>query len=147
MQIRKMELKDLEEVADLEKDLFSDPWSLKSFHHEINNNRLAHYYILEDQDEIIGYFGFIIVLDECQIYNIAVSKEHQKMGYGKKMIEYIIDFCKKEDVKWIILEVREYNFPALELYMKYGFKKAARIEGYYHHPLEDGILMKLELRE
>ena len=69
------------------------------------------------------------------------------MGYGKKMIEYIIDFCKKEDVKWIILEVREYNFPALELYMKYGFKKAARIEGYYRHPLEDGMLMKLEMRE
>lgn len=147
MEIRKMVLKDLEEVTDLEKDLFSDPWSLKSFQHEIINNRLAHYYIVEEQGKIIGYFGFIIVLDECQIYNIAVSKDYQKMGYGKKMIEYIIDFCKKEDVKWIILEVREYNFPALELYMKYGFKKAARIEGYYRHPLEDGILMKLEMRE
>ena len=145
--IRKMDLKDLETVVNLEKELFSDPWSDKSFRHELMKNRLAHYYVLEKNGAVIGYFGFIIVIDECQIYNIAVAKEFQGKSYGKKMIKFIIDFCKEEDVKWIILEVREYNFPALALYMKYGFKKAARIEGYYRHPLEDGILMKLELRE
>ncbi len=146
MIIRKMILEDLEAVVNLEKELFSDPWSYKSFLHEITENRLAYYYVLEIDGDIAGYFGFIIVLEECQIYNIAVGKMYQGKGYGKWMIEYIIDFCKREDVKWIILEVREYNFPALELYMKYGFKKAARIQAYYHHPLEDGILMKLELR-
>lgn len=147
MIIREMSLKDLDTVVDLEKELFSDSWSYKSFLHELTNNQISHYFVLENENIIIGYFGFIIVLDECQIYNIAVAKEFQSRGYGKKMIEFIIDFCKKKDVKWIILEVREYNFPALELYMKYGFKKAARIQGYYRHPLEDGILMKLELRE
>lgn len=143
--IREMVIQDLDAVISIEKTLFTDPWLHESFRYEIEDNKLSHYFVITENDEIMGYFGFIILLDECQIYNVAVKKEFQHQGYGKKMLQFIIDYCKERDVKWVILEVREFNFHALELYEKFGFKRAARIRGYYRHPLEDGILMKLEL--
>ena len=115
-----MVLKDLEEVTDLEKDLFSDPWSLKSFQHEIINNRLAHYYIVEEQGKIIGYFGFIIVLDECQIYNIAVSKDYQKMGLGKDLIACLRE--KYQDYLYVIVVCEEKK--NITFYEKLGFEVA-----------------------
>ena len=43
--------------------------------------------------------------------------------------------------------MREFNFKAISLYEKNGFKKISRIKDYYTNPSEDGILMRLDIGE
>ena len=139
-----MDNKDLDQVIKLENTVFLDPWSYHSFEKELEN-QFSYYFVLEKEEEILGYFGFNIILDECEIYTIAVKEKNQGQGIGKVMMDYIITFCKEHKVSVVTLEVREYNFSAMHLYLNYGFKKITRIKGYYRRPVEDGILMKLEL--
>lgn len=146
IEIRKMLDSDIEDISLLEKRIFKNPWSYESFKGALEND-FSHYFIVKKNDEIIGYFGMIIVLDECQIHNIGILSEEQNNGYGNKIMEFIIDYCNKNNINYITLEVREYNFKAIKLYEKYGFKKMSRIKGYYTNPTEDGLLMRVDLGE
>ncbi|HHX66957.1 MAG: ribosomal protein S18-alanine N-acetyltransferase [Miniphocaeibacter sp.] len=142
--IRKMVHSDIDAISELERKIFKNPWSYESFKSALNNE-YAHYFVVEKNNELIGYFGMLIVLDECQIHNIGIIEEEQNQGYGNKIMEYIINYCKENNINFISLEVREYNFKAIHLYSKYGFKKMSRISGYYTNPSEDGLLMRLDL--
>ena len=64
--IRQMKLEDCEQVATIEAESFSVPWSLQAFQDtlEMKNYR---YFVAEQNGEIVGYCGFIFVLDEAEI--------------------------------------------------------------------------------
>lgn len=146
IEIRKMNKYDIEEISVLEKKIFKNPWSYESFKGALESE-FSHYFVVEKNNVIIGYFGMLIVLDECQIHNIGIISEEQGNGYGNKIMEFIIDYCNKNNIVYITLEVREYNFNAIILYDKFGFKKMSRIKGYYTNPTEDGLLMRADLGE
>ena len=128
IEIRKMNKYDIEEISVLEKKIFKNPWSYESFKGALESE-FSHYFVVEKNNVIIGYFGMLIVLDECQIHNIGIISEEQGNGYGNKIMEFIIDYCNKNNIVYITLEVREYNFNAIILYDKFGFKKMSRIKG------------------
>ena len=138
MKIFKMEKSDAKELAVLDKECFSVPWSEKSFMEEAENN-LATYYVFKEDDKILGYGGVWKVSDEGQITNIAVLPEYRKRGIASQLLEKIIEVCC--DVDRIILEVRESNIPAICLYEKYGFIKVGIRKNFYHSPTENGITM------
>ncbi|MDL2310433.1 ribosomal protein S18-alanine N-acetyltransferase [Peptostreptococcaceae bacterium OttesenSCG-928-C18] len=144
--IRKMNKEDLVKISEIEKKIFDNPWSYDSFL-EILKNKFNHYFLLEKNDVIIGYFGMQIIFDECQIHNIGILEEQRGKGYGNIIFDYIISYCKNNGILNITLEVRESNVSAIKLYEKYGFKKASTIINYYTNPVEDGFLMRLDLGE
>ena len=141
-----MSISDIDKIVEIEKMIFKNPWSYDSFKKILMNN-FTHYFIIEKKNMIIGYFGLLIILDECQIYNIGIVKDEQNRGYGNRIMNFIVNYCNNSNVDYISLEVREYNFKAIHLYDKFGFKKISRIKNYYTNPSEDGILMKLNLGE
>ena len=57
MSIREMKVDDLKRIVELEKDLFLSPWNEEDFIHELKENPMAGYYILEKENQIIGYIG------------------------------------------------------------------------------------------
>lgn len=142
--IREMEVKDIEIISQLEKKIFKNPWSFESFN-EALKNEFCHYFIVESNDKVIGYFGLLLILDECQVHNIGIIEEEQNNGFGNKIMQFMLNYCKEKNISFITLEVREYNFKALHLYYKYGFKKVNRIKGYYSNPPEDGLLLRIDL--
>lgn len=144
LKIRNMTIYDIDKIVEIEKEIFKSPWSYDSFVN-ILNNEYTHYFTVAISDMIIGYFGLLIILDECQIYNIGIVKNERNNGYGNEIMNFIINFCIKTKVEYITLEVREYNFKAIHLYDKFGFKKISRIKDYYTNPSEDGLLMRLDL--
>lgn len=146
VKIREMSISDITIVSEIDKKVFKNPWPCESFNNMLEN-KFTHYFIVEKNNLIIGYFGILIILDECQIYNIAIAEEEQNNGYGKKIMRFILDYCVNHKVSYITLEVREYNFKAIYLYDKFGFKKVSRIRDYYSNPSEDGLLMRLDIGE
>ena len=140
--IRLMKESDMDRVLTIENDLFSIPWTREAFNNEINNE-LA--FVLEVDGELVGYICSLLVLDEAEISNVAVSKIKQKCGYGKILLNEMIMILKEKGCKRIFLEVRQSNIPAKRLYQGYGFSLLGYRKGYYRNPKEDALILKFEI--
>lgn len=133
---------DIKEIAMLDKECFSVPWSEDSFMADVKNP-LAYYVLARIDGELCGYCGIYKVLDEGQITNIAVKEKFRRRGIAAKILEKIIEYAKVNEIKSISLEVRQSNIAAITLYQKYGFLPIGLRKNYYHSPTENAMLMEL----
>lgn len=136
---------DSKQLAELDKECFSVPWTEKAFFNE-TKNEMAYYVIAKDNDDVIGYAGFWKVLDEGQITNIAVKEHFRGQGIAKKMLDLLIKKALENEITRLSLEVRESNVSAIGLYLSKGFKKVGQRKNYYKSPQENAVLMDLELK-
>ena len=90
-------------------------------------------------DNIIGYIFTHRIDKEVQILNFAIDTPYQHKGYGEEFFSYFLDQLD-EDIS-IILEVRKSNFPAINLYLEFGFHETGTRKGYYSDD-EDAIIMQ-----
>lgn len=138
--IRRMKLQDCEQVAIIEEESFSMPWSLQAFQDtvEMKNYR---YFVAEQNGEILGYCGFIFVLDEAEIPNVCVKLSVRKQGIGKQMLTVLEEEAKGLGIKNLYLEVRESNQSARKLYTSFGFEEDGIRRDFYELPKENAVLM------
>ncbi len=139
--LREMEIRDLDTIMEIEKGSFSTPWTRNSFEKEILENVLAKYIVAEVDGEVVGYGGIWLILDEGHITNIAVSKDHRGKGIGKFLMMGLIDYCKKRGIHNMTLEVRKSNDIAQNLYRKMGFLDCGIRPDYYTDNHEDAVIM------
>ena len=135
---------DAKELARLDKECFSIPWSENSFLNDAKNP-IAEYVIARIDDKIVGYAGFWQVLDEGQITNIAVLKDFRRQKIAQKMLFELIEKAKSKNLKVLSLEVRESNVAAINLYSGLNFKTVGIRKNYYKNPTENAVLMDLEI--
>ena len=135
---------DAQEIEQIEKQSFSDAWSINSIQREINQKRII---IIKDNDDILGYCIFMIAADEGEILRIAVKENMRKRGIGKSLILSAVTQMKSEGCKYVFLEVRASNIAALQLYKSTGFEETGIRKGYYADNNEDAVLFKLEIKE
>ena len=140
LKMREMEEKDLEKVFEIEKQSFSIPWSEQSFL-ETKKNKDFYYWVAEEQGEVIAYLNLQKILEEGDIYKIAVRLDKRRQGIGEQLLEYAIQEAKKEGITQITLEVRKSNTAAISLYQKKGFSQEGIRPDYYEKPKEDAIIM------
>lgn len=140
-----MALEDLDRVYEIEKASFPKPWSIETLAKELTENPHAKYRLLVDDGEILGYYGVWIVLDEVHLVSLAIAPEHRSKGYGKLLMEDLIEQAKIHQAAIIGLEVRVSNEAAINLYRAYGFEVGAIRESYYEDEGEDAYVMVLEL--
>ena len=93
---------------------------------------------------MLGYLGAWLIFEEAHVTTIAVKEEYQKQGIANILMMTLIDECYKNMVKYITLEVRVSNVPALGLYAKWGFKDIGVRKGYYQDNNEDALIMFTE---
>ena len=129
------------EVWELEKRCFDDPWELKAFTSELEN-KISVYFAARDEESgrIVGYAGVWLMYDCADITNIAVDPDFRREGLGGKMLELLTDVSRERGMESITLEVRASNAPAIALYEKYGFKECGLRKRYYKNN-EDALLM------
>lgn len=136
---------DIDAIARVENACFSTPWSIDAIKHEICENKLADFMIAcDEENNIVGYIGIWTLLDECQINKIAVLPEKRKLGFGKAILNHVLEFTRDIGVKNWYLEVRESNTAAQALYRSAGFSSVGTRMNYYINPVEDAVLMNLE---
>lgn len=140
MEIVSMEEKHIKQLAQIEIDCFSDPWSEKSFQEELGNDN-ALFIVAQENDEVLGYIGCHTVLDEGYIANVATSINHRRCGIAKKLIDEILFKAQQKNLSFLTLEVRSSNLPAINLYANADFKTVGTRKNYYTKPTEDAILM------
>jgi len=146
VEIRKMLIKDLDNVLEIEKELFSEPWLAEMFIEKIINHK-AFIMMKSDEQEIIGFICGWRINNEFEITNIGIKKQFQRQGFGKILVENIFNEMKKDNCKLFSLEVRENNFAAQKLYEKLGFEIIGIRKEYYQNPKENAVVMRLRLTE
>jgi len=142
--IRTMEKKDIAQVSEIEKSIFSIPWSENSFI-EASENENNIYLVCVENEEITGYCGLWTVLGEGNVTNVAVSVKHRGKGYGSALMKELQNRGLEKDVGKYFLEVRQSNVIALNLYLSVGFKKIGIRKNFYERPAEDAVIMSKEV--
>lgn len=142
--IRLMEEIDLGEIADIESECFSAPWS-ETLLREVLTSPIDYIFVVEDDSRshrICAYSVLRIIADEAEIQRIAVKQQFRRQGNAGKLMDAMTDFSRKKNVKSMMLEVREHNENARKLYKTYGFYEEGVRKNYYRSPVEDAILMR-----
>ncbi|MBR5430257.1 MAG: ribosomal protein S18-alanine N-acetyltransferase [Firmicutes bacterium] len=143
--VRQLTVDDLDELLRLEEACFSSPWSRESYRRELTENNLAHYWGVFAGGELIGFAGYWLILDEGHITNVAVAPDRRNQGVGRFLVQGVINGCLAGGGRFLTLEVRASNAPALHLYEKMGFVSSGVRPKYYDDPKEDAVIMWKEL--
>ncbi|WNF36924.1 ribosomal protein S18-alanine N-acetyltransferase [Bacillaceae bacterium IKA-2] len=146
-QIRYMIEDDITNVLKVEENCFATPWTRVAFINEINNNQFAHYLVIENNHEIIGYCGIWVIIDEAQITNIAIHSLYRGLKLGKQLLSHSIEFVRMLGAQKLSLEVRVSNEVAQSLYRKMGFQDGGIRKNYYTDNQEDALVMWVILDE
>ena len=137
--IREMTESDIKDIAELEKECFSEPWSENSLRDELTNET-ARFYVLRDTKKLLGYIGSNNICNEVYITNVAVNENCRGKGYGKILVNHLIKQSELERAFFITLEVRKSNESAIKLYEKCGFKLIGERKNFYSKPTEDALI-------
>jgi ribosomal-protein-alanine N-acetyltransferase len=131
-------------VAELERQLFSPPWTERAFQRELMND-LSYSVVLCAESVLIGYAVIWLVDLEMQMTKIAISPRFQKMGIASWTMALIMDKARQLKMADAFIEVRTSNTSAIRLYEKCGFQINGRRKDYYRAPREDALLMTAKL--
>ncbi len=142
--IRRMGREDLDAVTAIEQATFAIPWSRESFRQELERNVAARYLVAEADGQVVGYAGAWVILDESHITNIAVEESERGRGYGRKLVEALMQYISNLGASYATLEVRVSNERAQRLYQSVGFVRVGKRKRYYEDNGEDAWLMVCE---
>ena len=143
--VKRLEKADIDEVDIVAQDAYGNHhWSKEAFYSELSNN-LAKYYVARlESGEMAGFAGCWGIIDEAHITTIAVHSKYRRKHIAEVLLKAILDDCYSEKFKYLTLEVRESNIPAIKLYEKYGFKSFGVRKGYYQDNNENALIMWTE---
>ncbi len=142
--IENLQENDVPCVAEIEKSCFSVPFKLEDILSYLKSPIWSFLVAKSTDGVVLGYASFTVIVDECQIVNIATSEKYRKMGVGTSLLKGVLSYAKKNRCKKVFLEVRESNMPAINLYKAFGFLAVGTSKNHYSKPTENALLMNLE---
>ena len=136
---------DLDAVCAIEDASFSDPWSRASFEASFADEH-TRFSVAEAGGEVVGYLIMWSLFDEAEVLSVAVMPEMRRGGIGRMMMSDALGYALSAGVESVYLEVRETNEAAKRMYGSFDFEAIGRRKRYYVKPVEDAIIMRLEVR-
>lgn len=133
----------LERVLEIEKASFSSPWSKRIFYQELAGNPYATYVVAMAGEELVGYAGIWLVLDEAHVTNIAVSPQWRRRGVARQLLDHLLRVAYSQGARGATLEVRKSNAVARNLYASLGFAAVGVRKEYDTDNKEDAVIMWL----
>jgi ribosomal-protein-alanine N-acetyltransferase len=142
-----MRAEDLQEVLEIERASFGNPWTAALFLQEL---RIPFSRIVvvrppgDEEGPILGYLCRWCVADEMHILNVAVHPDHRRRGIASVLLQEVLREARDANAVAVTLEVRRSNTHAHRLYASFGFEEFGTRRNYYGHG-EDALIMRLEL--
>ena len=142
IKIVKMTKDDVDEVFNIEAIIHPEHhWSKDSFYNELENNLASYYCAKDENNKILSYIGMWRIFEEAHITTLGVHPEYRGFQLAQVLLIQAIELCYKEMIKYITLEVRESNVPAISLYEKFLFESIGMRKNYYQDNGENAIIM------
>jgi ribosomal-protein-alanine N-acetyltransferase len=145
--VRPMMEMDLAEVAAIEQKSYAFPWSENIFRDCLRVGYTCR--ALDLAGQIIGYGVMSLGAGEAHILNLCIREEYRIVGFGRRLLEHLLERAAASGIGEAFLEVRPSNLAAIRLYQRLGFEQIGIRRGYYQAPdgREDAIVLKLNLRQ
>lgn len=140
MTIESMTVDDISQVAEIERQIFSIPWSEKAFRDSMESDNTI-YIVAKENNNVAGYAGMYLSFEEGNITNVAVNPLSRRKRIGEKIVRDILNRAYEKGVRDVFLEVRETNSVAIALYEKIGFKEEGIRKNFYDKPRENALIM------
>lgn len=143
----------VQNVKNLEIECGLSPWTIADYMKEMERSDSITA-VAKNNTEVIGFIVARLRVrsddparnhGEIEIYNIAVKSGFRRRGIGKALLNYLLQTPLAREASTVWLEVRESNDMALNFYKKNGFKKAYVRTGFFSSPVENAIVMNLQI--
>lgn len=167
--VEPMGLDDISQVRRIEQRTFPNPWPRDSYRREVLDNERARYLVLRRAaggraakpaprrpfplnlltlgmdraraDDIVGFAGLWLMMDEAHITTLAVDTPYQGRGLGEVLLLESAKLSRRAGATRMTLEVRVSNLIAQRLYRKYDFADSGIRPRYYSDDFEDALVM------
>jgi ribosomal-protein-alanine N-acetyltransferase len=144
IEIRRMELKDISEVVEIDRSSFTLPWTERSFKYEVQENRAARCWVTVEDERVASMLVLWVIVDEAHIATIATHPQFRRRGLAKRMLIKSLVSAREEGALKALLEVRARHVIAQKIYCDIGFVEVGRRPMYYRDNGEDAVLMTME---
>lgn len=143
--IKPLTAEQLPDILSIEQQAAFVPWSLALFESCLAEDYFN--FVLWDKDKLCGYYLAQQVLDEASLFNIVVAPDEQGKGYGRILLQHMLQQAKQRHCQQVWLEVRAGNTAAIALYQSAGFELSGRRKNYYQSSAgaEDALVMRFQL--
>ncbi len=140
-----MQLRDLETVIGIEREIYPFPWTSGNFRDSLLSGYSC--WVCEKAGPVVAYGVVMLAADEAHVLNIGVARDWQRRGIGRALMEHLVGVARDYGAATVFLEVRPSNGPALRLYERMGFNEIGVRKNYYPAAKgrEDAIVMGLQL--
>jgi ribosomal-protein-alanine N-acetyltransferase len=146
LRIRRMREADLPQVLVIENASFSTPWKEPTFLSLMRRSD-TDLFVADSDEGILGYTASWTVIDQSELGNVAVAPAARGQGVGGALVDTVLARVKERGAEECVLEVRESNRSAQQIYHRRGFVVVGRRRSYYSLPTEDALVMKLRLHD
>lgn len=139
---RPMTADDIDAVIRIERAAYPYPWSLGNFRDSLESGYSC--WLAEIDGKAAGYWVMMLAAGEGHILNCCVAPDWQGRGFGRQLVEHLIDTARSHRTECLYLEVRPSNAAAVNLYQRLGFETIALRRGYYpaDQGAEDALVMR-----
>ena len=140
--IRRLELRDLNAIEEIERSAYPTPWSRSMFASELAKpSSLCLGAFEPETDKLIGYLIISRYVDAWHVMNVAVAPESRRQGVASALLRRLLDDTRHDAQRGYTLEVRVSNVGAIALYERFGFRAKGVRRGYYTDNREDALIM------
>lgn len=147
--LRAMCWTDIGALAALDVELFgADGWAPATWWAELRERPRRAYAVVPDQnDQPVAYAGLDLGGDVADVMTIGVSAAAQGRGFGRLLLDWMVDTATADGAEALLLEVRAGNERARDLYARNGFDQISVRRGYYQPGGEDALVLRRLLAE
>ena len=145
LEIRRLDLADLDAIESIEQRAYPTPWSRSMFASELAKPTSICLGAFDGSD-LVGYVINSRYVDAWHVMNVAVDPEHQRRGVATALLERLFELTRDDERRGYTLEVRVSNDGAIQLYEQLGFESRGIRRGYYTDNREDALIMWRDAR-
>lgn len=140
-----MQVSDLDQVLANETRGYAFPWTRGIFQDCLRANHQC--YVIQDGEELVGHAILSIAVGEAHLLNVCIRRDRQGRGFGRALVEFMLERARSLKVDMVFLEVRPSNRVASSLYESLGFCEIGLRRNYYpaHTGHEDARILALQL--
>ena len=141
VELRRLELDDLEAVEAIERGSYPTPWSRSMFDAELRKPSSLAIGAFTSDGGLAGYAFVSRYVDAWHVMNVAVQDDLRRRGIASALLERVFEVTATDPRRGYTLEVRVSNAGAIRLYEQLGFEARGIRRGYYTDNREDALIM------
>ena len=142
VELRRLELRDLNEIEEIERGSYPTPWSRSMFASELAKpSSLCLGAFDSESGRLVGYLVISRYVDAWHVMNLAVAPDERRRGIASALLSRLFELTDGEGRRGYTLEVRVSNTGAISLYEGLGFLSTGIRRGYYTDNREDALIM------